>query len=108
MPRHSPPCNSRVWPGTHPGLWATPGCLLSPGPAAHIQRGTWPELPIFGLIQRLGQISDEEMFHVFNMGLGMLAILHPNDVPLAQKALGDDVYVVGEITSGEGGVVISD
>ena len=81
--------------------------ILPAGTAAHIQRGTWPELPIFGLIQRLGQISDEEMFHVFNMGLGMLAILHPNDVPLAQKALGDDVYVVGEITHGEGVVVVS-
>ena len=80
--------------------------ILPPGTAARIQRGTWPELPIFGLIQRLGQIADAEMFHVFNMGLGMVAILPLAQLPLVQKALGDDVYVVGEITEGAGVVEI--
>jgi phosphoribosylformylglycinamidine cyclo-ligase len=80
--------------------------ILPPGTAARIQRGTWPELPIFGLIQRVGNIADEEMFHVFNMGLGMLAIVPPAQVALVQKALGDDVFVVGEIVGGEGEVKI--
>lgn len=81
--------------------------ILPAGTAAHIQRGTWPELPIFQLIQTLGRIPSDEMFHVFNMGLGMLIVLHPDQVPLAQKTLGDGVYVVGEITSGEGEVVVN-
>jgi phosphoribosylformylglycinamidine cyclo-ligase len=80
--------------------------ILPPGTAARIQRGTWPELPIFGLIQHVGNIADEEMFHVFNMGLGMLAIVPPAQVALVQKALGDDVFVVGEIVGGEGEVKI--
>jgi phosphoribosylformylglycinamidine cyclo-ligase len=82
--------------------------VLPSGVGAVIRRGTWPEPPIFSLIQRLGHISDEEMFHVFNMGLGMLAIVPPEHVSLAQTALPDDVYVVGEITAGQSTVGIID
>jgi phosphoribosylformylglycinamidine cyclo-ligase len=74
--------------------------------SAVIRRGAWPEPPIFGLIQRLGRISDEEMFHVFNMGLGMLAVVPPEHVSMAQTALPDDVYVVGEIKAGQSTLVI--
>lgn len=88
------------------GLWDNPPRILPPGVGALIRRGSWPEPPIFGLIQRLGQVSDKEMFHVFNMGLGMLAVVPPEHVPLAQATLPDDVYVVGEIVAGQTGVVI--
>jgi phosphoribosylformylglycinamidine cyclo-ligase len=80
--------------------------VLPAGVGAVIRRGAWPEPAIFALIQRLGHISDEEMFHVFNMGLGMLAIVPPEHVPLAQTALPDDVYVVGEIIAGQSTVGI--
>jgi len=82
--------------------------VLPAGVGAVIRRGAWPEPPIFSLIQRLGHISDEEMFHVFNMGLGMLAIVPPEHVSMAQAALGDDVYVVGEIVAGQSTVGIID
>lgn len=65
---------------------------------AVIKRGSWPEQPIFGLIQRLGGISDDEMFHVFNMGLGMLAIVDASQLSMVQHILGDDVFVVGRMT----------
>lgn len=68
--------------------------------AAEIERGTWPEQPIFGLIQKLGQVPAAEMFHVFNMGLGMLVIVTAEQASLAQRTLGDDVFVVGRITEG--------
>lgn len=68
--------------------------------AAEIERGKWPEQPIFGLIQQLGQVSAAEMFHVFNMGLGMLVVVTAEQASLAQRALGDDVFVVGRIVEG--------
>ncbi|QWK11912.1 MAG: phosphoribosylformylglycinamidine cyclo-ligase [Thermoflexus hugenholtzii] len=75
--------------------------VLPPGTAAVLRRGTWPEPPIFGLIQRLGGIPDEEMFHVFNMGLGMLLVVPPCDVEPAQAVLPGEVWLVGEIVEGD-------
>lgn len=75
--------------------------ILPNGVGAVIRRGTWHEPPIFGLIQRLGDVSEAEMFHVFNMGLGMLIVLGEDQV---ERALGihDEVRVVGGIVSGTG------
>jgi phosphoribosylformylglycinamidine cyclo-ligase len=80
--------------------------VLPDGMGAALRRGTWPEPPIFGLIQQTGGISDEEMFHVFNMGLGMLVMVPPEQVASAQAVLGDDVFVVGEIVADKSGVEI--
>ncbi len=77
--------------------------ILPPGLGAVIRRGTWPEPPIFALIQRSGTIADAEMFHVFNMGLGMLAVVPADQVQAALDALHGDAYRVGEIVAGEGG-----
>jgi phosphoribosylformylglycinamidine cyclo-ligase len=76
------------------------------GAGAVIRRGTWPELPIFNLIQRQGQIAADEMFHVFNMGLGMLVVIPPEHVTAALATLPGDAYAVGEIVSGKGEVSI--
>ncbi len=74
--------------------------ILPDGTSAVIQRGTWPELLIFGLIQRIGNIDDNEMFHVFNMGLGMLVIVPTQTVENVLAALPGDAYVVGKIVAG--------
>lgn len=39
---------------------------------ASIKKGSWPVLPIFRYLQTLGELSDEEMFEIFNMGIGMV------------------------------------
>ena len=75
--------------------------ILPTGAGAVIHRGTWPEPPIFGLIQSEGSIPTDEMFHIFNMGLGMLVIISPNDVDQAQHALADDIFEVGEVVAGD-------
>jgi phosphoribosylformylglycinamidine cyclo-ligase len=75
--------------------------ILPNGMGAVIRRGAWPEPPIFSLIQSEGKIPDEEMFHVFNMGLGMLVIVSPEQKELAQVTLGEEVFIVGEVVSGE-------
>jgi phosphoribosylformylglycinamidine cyclo-ligase len=80
--------------------------ILPSGMGARLRWGTWPPPPIFRLIQHHGQISDAEMYHVFNMGLGMLVVVPSDQVDLARHTLPDDLYVVGEIVSGETGVKI--
>ena len=66
-----------------------------------IERGTWKEPAIFGLIQERGEIETHEMFHVFNMGLGMLVVLPPDQISMVQRTLGEEVVVVGEIVPHE-------
>jgi len=79
--------------------------ILPNGVGAVIRRGGWAEPPIFGLIQRLGSIPDDEMFHVFNMGLGLLLILSPDQATEAQAVL-QDAHIVGEIVVGDRNVTI--
>lgn len=76
--------------------------ILPEGLGAVIKRGTWIEPPIFALIQREGKVSDAEMFHVFNMGLGMLVIVPEAQSVQAMDALPGDLFRVGEIVSGVG------
>jgi phosphoribosylformylglycinamidine cyclo-ligase len=71
--------------------------ILPAGLGAQLWRGTWPEPPIFGLIQREGHIAPAEMFHVFNMGLGMLAVVPRAQAELAQDALPGAAFLVGEV-----------
>jgi phosphoribosylformylglycinamidine cyclo-ligase len=70
------------------------------GVGAVIQRGTWAEPPIFKLIQDLGQVDSREMFHAFNMGLGMLVIVPAHQVSAAQSLL-PELRQVGAIVTGE-------
>ena len=81
--------------------------ILPPNAAAHIHRGTWPELPIFQLIQRQGAIGVDEMFHVFNMGLGMLVVTPQAQVDDALNALEHGAFHVGEIIPGAREVIIN-
>jgi phosphoribosylformylglycinamidine cyclo-ligase len=80
--------------------------ILPVGTATLLRRGSWPEPPIFGTIQRLGGVDDGEMFRVFNMGLGMLAVVPPEHVESARAAVPGDAYVLGEILTGDGRVTI--
>jgi phosphoribosylformylglycinamidine cyclo-ligase len=48
--------------------------ILPDAVAVEVNRGSWPEPPIFGIMQRLGNVSDQEMFRTFNMGIGMILV----------------------------------
>ncbi len=80
--------------------------ILPSGVGAVIRRGSWREPPIFGLIQQRGGVSSDEMFHVFNMGLGMLVILPADQVDRALALLSDAVRV-GEIIAGASAVTVT-
>jgi phosphoribosylformylglycinamidine cyclo-ligase len=79
------------------GLLDNPPRIFPAGVAAHLERGRWPVPPIFDLIQQTGQISDEEMAHVFNLGLGMLAIVSGDQAAAALAALGAAAWPVGKM-----------
>ena len=51
--------------------------MLPEGLGAVIERGTWPEPPIFGLVGREADLSDDDLFATFNMGLGMILAVAP-------------------------------
>ncbi len=78
--------------------------IFPAGLGARIHLGRWPVLPIFTLIQQLGQVPLDEMLHVFNMGLGMLVVVPPEQAALVTATLAGDAYVIGEMVAGEAGV----
>ncbi|MBN1537411.1 MAG: phosphoribosylamine--glycine ligase [Anaerolineales bacterium] len=64
---------------------------------AHIRFGTWEIPPLFRMVQKLGQISQTEMFRVFNMGIGMVIVAAESDVSALQSAIPEPTFVIGEI-----------
>lgn len=67
---------------------------------AVITRGSWPVPPIFTWLRDRGDLAEEEMFAVFNMGIGMVVILPPTAVDAARKRLeelGEAAFVLGEL-----------
>lgn len=76
--------------------------VLPDGLKAVIDTGSWPVPPIFAEIQRQGEVSDSEMFEVFNMGAGFLAVLPEADLALATELAGEPLHVIGRIEAGSG------
>jgi phosphoribosylformylglycinamidine cyclo-ligase len=74
---------------------------------AQIDLDSWPVPPIFQLIQHLGKIDTEEMYRVFNMGIGMIAIVAPEDVSAVQAAIPEETYCIGRLMSGNKKVALS-
>ena len=74
-----------------------------------VWRGTWDEPRIFAEIQRAGDVPDLEMQNVFNLGVGMLAVVPADDALHAVdivRAAGHDAWLVGEVVDGHGQVRI--
>jgi phosphoribosylformylglycinamidine cyclo-ligase len=72
-----------------------------------IQKGTWELLPIFRLIQEKGRVPEEELYQVFNMGIGMVVIVastKANRVLAFCKQQKQNAWIIGEVTRGKGQV----
>ena len=72
---------------------------------ARIRRDAWPRPEVFQWLQRTGGVAEEEMFRVFNCGIGMVAIVAAADVERAAQLLraeGETVYEIGVIEAGVG------
>ncbi len=81
--------------------------VLPSGRRARLVPSAWPVPPVFAAIQRAAAVDDAEMRRTFNMGLGFLVVVTPEDVAPATQRLrdaGERVYEVGEIVAGAKGV----
>jgi phosphoribosylformylglycinamidine cyclo-ligase len=70
---------------------------------ARIDPRAWPEPPIFAAIQRAAAVDDAEMRRTFNMGIGFVLVVAPEDAAAAARrleALGERVYPIGDIVPG--------
>ena len=77
---------------------------LADGYSAKIKKDSLKILPIFKLIQEVGNIPERDMFNTFNMGVGMSIIVKKGEEEKALKILrenGEDAYIIGEIIKGE-------
>ncbi len=84
--------------------------VLPKGTSAVIELGTWPVLPVFEHLQKLGNVAEEEMLRTFNMGLGMLIVVPAKKFKKAQTLLeraGEKFYSVGRIVKGDRKVMFS-
>jgi len=79
--------------------------ILPEGVSVEIKRGTWPELPIFGLMQKLGNVDEKEMFRTFNMGIGMVVICSDSDKSALVTSLGH-CHGIGRVIAGNKAVLI--
>jgi len=81
--------------------------VLPQGMTAQFHSRAWTVLPIFRLIQQRGNVAQNEMFRVFNMGIGMVVICSPDNADRLTKAL-PDAKVIGEVVKqkGEARVII--
>jgi len=83
--------------------------ILPAGMKAVIKAGSWPVPSLFGLLQRLGTISEPEMIRTFNLGIGFVLIVAQSDLDQAGDVLtaaGEKVHIIGQITKGYPAVVV--
>jgi phosphoribosylformylglycinamidine cyclo-ligase len=78
--------------------------ILPPTCRAIVRRGSWPVPPVFGWLQRLGNVAQAEMDRVFNGGIGFVVVCRPAVADAVVKAIGG--WVIGEVTAGDAGVEI--
>ena len=81
--------------------------MLPENVRAVIKKDSYPVPALFDLIQKNGNIEEHMMYNTFNMGLGMVIAVNPEDVETTMKAIeeaGDKCYVVGNIVEGDKGV----
>ena len=77
--------------------------ILPEGAAVGIDKGSWPVLPIFKLMQEIGSVSEVEMYRTFNMGVGMVVVTSATDQAAVASHLQQQsatVYPIGRVTKG--------
>ncbi len=83
--------------------------MLKDGTHAVIEKGSFAIPPIFGMLAKDGNVSEEAMYNTYNMGVGMVTAVDKADVDetvAAIRSAGEVPYVLGEIVDGEKGITI--
>ena len=82
--------------------------MLPAGLCAHIRLESWPVLPIFTLLQRLGNVAQTEMLRTFNMGIGLIVAVPARSAARARRVLdgiNEPAYEIGVVGKGRRRVV---
>ena len=82
--------------------------ILPEGTAVQIEKGSWPILPVFELMQRLGNVTEREMYRTFNMGVGMVIVCAPSDKDeiKAHVERNQACYEIGRVIQGQRDVAL--
>lgn len=79
--------------------------ILKQGQGVEITEGSWEILPVFRLLEKFGKVPHREMFNIFNMGIGMVLAVKPEDAPRTIEILtgcGEKASVIGKVVEGSG------
>jgi phosphoribosylformylglycinamidine cyclo-ligase len=83
--------------------------ILPSGASVEIDNGSWPILPVFTVMQQIGNVSEAEMYRTFNMGVGMVIVTSAAEAEKIKSHLeqrGDSVEEIGRVTEGNREVLI--
>jgi len=83
--------------------------IIPDGFRVRINKGTWPVLPVFDLLQKIGDIKERDIYNTFNMGIGMVLAVDArigNEVAEYLNSRSEKAYIIGEVIKGEAGVDI--
>lgn len=84
--------------------------MLPEGVSAKIKKDSYPMPPVFTLLKQKGNLEEKVMYNTYNMGLGMVLTVDAKDADAvigAVAAAGENAYVVGEVVSGSGEVILA-
>ena len=83
--------------------------MLPEGVHAVVKKDSYPIPPIFGMLQRVGNIEEQMMYNTFNMGIGMIVAVAKEDVEKTMQAIkeaGETPYEIGKAEAGEKGITL--
>ena len=79
--------------------------MMPEGFAAEIDLGSWEVLPVFNMLKEKGELSDKDLYSVFNMGIGFVVALPEeqaeNAIEIAAEH-GEKAFIIGRVVEGEG------
>lgn len=77
--------------------------VLPDGLGVEIKKDSWPILPVFTVMQKLGEVKDLEMYRTFNMGIGMVIVVSPQEVDKVNNKVKDfsgyEIYKIGKVVA---------
>lgn len=80
--------------------------MFSDDLAAEIEEGTWEVLPIFNLLEQTGHLKHSEMFEIFNMGIGMVLAVSPENLEQAKALINGKCFEIGQIIKRQNAAVV--
>ena len=76
--------------------------VLPAGLGAEVVTGSWPRPAVVDRLQRLGGIAEEEMRRAFNLGVGMIVVVRPEDVARVHERCPEALHEIGRVVPGAG------